>query len=215
MIHVFYCISGERLDDNLYNYFLNKLPAFYQEDIAKFRKWEDRQHRVFGKLLLIKGLEFLGLNAYSVNQLQFTKLKRPYFNESIDFNISHSGEYVVCAISTIAKVGIDIEEIKDIPLTDFTDQFSVEEMGSILKSKNELRSFYSLWTKKESFLKAIGTGLHVPLNKVQVAGNKIKWEKREWFLMELNFDENYCTHICADIAKPALELHKINLHAFN
>lgn len=215
MIHVFYCHSGVRLDDTLYNHFLNKIPPVYQTEIEKFRKWEDRQHRVLGKMLLVKGLEMLGLTAYSFDQLQFTKLKRPYFNGSIDFNISHSGKYVVCALSTSAKVGVDVEEIKDIPLTDFDNEFSAEEMKDILSSDDSLHTFYSLWTKKEAFLKAIGAGLHVPLNKVHVIDNTICWEENEWFLTELNLDKNYCTHVCANAFGCAVKIHEISLHEFN
>lgn len=216
MIHVFYCNSGVRLDNTLYNYFLNKIPLVYQEEIAKFRKWEDRQHRVLGKMLLIKGLEMLGLTPYSLDQLQFTKLKRPYFNSSnIDFNISHSGKYVLCAISTMAKIGVDVEEIKDIPIVDFTNEFSPEEMKSFLNSGDSLNSFYSLWTKKEAFLKAIGTGLYVPLNKVHVIDKKVNWEEKEWFLTELDLDKNYCANVCANIFKSAVKIHEISLREFN
>ncbi len=215
MIHVFYCNSGVRLDNTLYNYFLNKIPPVYQEEIAKFRKWEDRQHRVLGKILLVKGLEMLGLTAYSLDQLQYTNLKRPYLNGSIDFNISHSGEYVLCAISTMAKIGVDVEEITDIPITDFINEFSAEEMKSILGSEASLYSFYSLWTKKEAFLKAIGTGLHVPLNKVHVIDNKIGWEAKEWFLTKLDLDKNYCAHVCANTFECAVKIHEISLHEFN
>ncbi len=215
MVHVFYCISSERLDDTLYSYFLNKTPPVYQEGIAKFKKWEDRQHRVLGKMLLVKGLEMLGLTGYSLNQLKYTNLKRPYWNGSIDFNISHSGRYVVCVISTIAKIGVDVEEIKDISIIDFTNEFSAEEMKSFLSSDDSLHSFYSLWTKKEAFLKAIGIGLHVPLNKVHVIDNKICWEDREWFLKKLNLDKNYCAHLCANAVDCIVKIHEINLHEFN
>ncbi len=209
MIHVFYCTSAERLDDGLYNYFLNKIPVIFQNEVSRFRNWEDRQHRVLGKLLLVKGLGNLGLHSYSLDQLNFTNLKRPYFDETIDFNISHSGKYVICAISTSAKIGIDVEEIKDIPLTDFTNQFSADEMKNIVNAENTLRSFYGLWTKKEAFLKAIGTGLYVPLNKVQVTNNKITWEKNDWFLTELKLNKDYCAHVCADTFETRLQIREI------
>ncbi|MEO6637125.1 MAG: 4'-phosphopantetheinyl transferase superfamily protein [Ginsengibacter sp.] len=214
MIHVFYCISQPRLEDHLYNYFFTKIPPFLQDEISKFRNWEDRQHRVFGKLLLIKGLDILGLSDYSINRLRFTNLKRPYFDESMDFNISHSGKYVVCAISTSAKIGIDIEEIKEIPLTDFTDQFSTDEMKNISNADNSMHSFYSLWTKKEAFLKAIGTGLYVPLNKVHVINNTISWKNNDWFLKELPIDNDYCVHICADVLDIGVQIHEIILQDF-
>lgn len=209
MIHVFYCTCPEKSDVDLYNYLLSKIPAVFQNEISRFRNLEDRLHRVFGKLLLVKGLEILGISGYTLDQLNFTNLKRPYFDESIDFNISHSGKCVVCAISTSAKIGVDIEEIKDIPLTDFTDQFSAGEMKNIVNAENSLRSFYGLWTKKEAFLKAIGKGLYVPLNKVQVIDNKIKWKKSDWFLTELILNKDYCAHVCTNTHETGLQLYEI------
>ncbi len=214
MIQVFYSISPEESDEDLYNYLLSKLPDVLQNDISRFRNLEDRLQRILGKVLLVKGLGMLGIKDWTLEQLKFTDLKRPYFDESIDFNISHSGKCVVCAISNSARIGIDIEEIKDIPLGDFTDQFSDDEMKNILNGENSLRSFYGLWTKKEAFLKAIGKGLYVPLNKVLVIDNIIKWKTKDWFLMELILHKDYCAHVCSSTPETALEIYEISPQEF-
>ncbi len=72
----------------------------------------------------------------------------------IDFNISHSNHFVVCAISTNCKIGIDIEQIKPTSLFDFKDRFSEEEWKIILTSDNTYFWFYYYWTAKEAAIKA-------------------------------------------------------------
>lgn len=80
----------------------------------------------------------------------------PFFN----FNISHSGDWVVCAISC-KNVGIDIEQVMDIDLGIARRFFSEQEYKDIIgKPKhNQLSYFYDLWTLKESYIKYKGKGL--------------------------------------------------------
>ncbi|MDQ3682556.1 MAG: hypothetical protein M3352_05720, partial [Bacteroidota bacterium] len=146
MIHLYYNRTSAKFDSKIFDHFLNKLPPIIQNQILKFRKWEDRQRVMVGKMLLIEGLKSLGYDAYLLNELKFTALQKPYFDNSLHFNISHSGEYIICAISNTNKVGVDIEEIKDIPLVDFDNEFSEKELQKIYTSENPLQLFYTLWT---------------------------------------------------------------------
>ncbi len=209
MIYIFYCTSRDQLDVESFNHFLKKLPTNVQLQILKFKKWEDRQRSLFSKLLLIKGLNIMGQNSYSIDQLKYTRYKRPYFDNNIDFNISHSGEYIICGISFNHKIGIDIEEVRKIPIGDFENEFSLKEMEAILNSKKSLRSFYTLWTQKESFLKAIGTGLHIPLNKIGINNEKIEWNNKNWYLSELKLHGRYISHLCADFFHPKINVQKL------
>lgn len=209
MIYIFYCTFREQLDVESFNHFLKKLPTNVQLQILKFKKWEDRERSLFSKLLLIKGLNIMGQNSYLIDQLKYTRYKRPYFDNNIDFNISHSGEYIICGISFNHKIGIDIEEVREIPIGDFENEFSLKEMEAILNSKKSLRSFYTLWTQKESFLKAIGTGLHVPLNKIGIKNEKIEWDNKNWYLSELKLHDRYISYLCVDFFHPKINIQKL------
>ncbi|MDQ3681738.1 MAG: hypothetical protein M3352_01540, partial [Bacteroidota bacterium] len=59
-------------------------------------------------------------------------------------------------------------------------------------------------TQKEAFLKAIGTGLNIPLNKVAIEDNKIVWNKEVWFLKEINIHPGYISHLSTDTFLPAI-----------
>lgn len=209
MVYIFYSKSCNRLEEGLFNSLLQQVPFNVQSQILKHRKWEDKQRSLFGKLLLITGLKSLGLISYSLKDLKWTKFRKPYFDNVTDFNISHSGEYTICAISNTNKVGIDIEEIQDIPLYGFESQFSKKEWEKVLNAENSLRSFYTLWTQKEAFIKAIGTGLYFPLNEVFIENNKIIWDNKEWLLEEINLDQRYISYLSTDNFLPKLVIEKI------
>ncbi len=209
MIHLFYTRTKIKFEPKFFDSFLKQLPSTIQTDILKFRKWEDRQRGLLGKILLIEGINLLGHDTGLLNNMKFTRFKKPYFSHAIHFNISHSGEYTICAVSNTMKVGVDIEEIKEIPLVDFDNEFSKKELEEIYTAENPLQLFYTYWTQKEAFLKAIGTGLNVPLNKVAIRDSKIIWNKEVWFIKEIKIDPQYISHLSTDAISPIIEMHKI------
>ncbi|GMK38055.1 4'-phosphopantetheinyl transferase [Paenibacillus sp. CCS19] len=83
----------------------------------------------------------------------------------LHFNVSHSGNWVVCAISD-GPVGIDIEQIQPIDMEVSRRFFSPAEHAQLiaLPMEEQLNRFYELWTLKESFVKAVGMGLSMPLD---------------------------------------------------
>ena len=113
----------------------------------------------------------------SHNSLEFSAsdLGKPFLSEcsSIHFNITHSGNWVGCAVSN-APVGIDIERHKSMN-TDIAERFfSVEETEFIKERADEYTErFFRIWTLKESYIKAIGKGLHCPLNSFSVISNNM------------------------------------------
>lgn len=89
--------------------------------------------------------------------------------DGIYFNLSHSGEMVVCAVSE-KPVGCDIEQIKDAPKRVAERSFSTAEKEHLKQFSGEAynREFFRIWTKKESYLKMTGQGIRVPLDKVEL-----------------------------------------------
>ncbi len=89
-----------------------------------------------------------GLNAYTVKK---TKSGKPYFEQGYpNFNISHSGQYVCCALSDI-PVGIDVETVR--PISSFV-------MKRFLKSEETMpEKQIRLWTRYESLGKCLGCGI--------------------------------------------------------
>lgn len=101
---------------------------------------------------------------------------KPFLMSSCDyplkFNLSHAGDYAIYGFSENRELGIDIEQFK--PMLDreqiVSRFFSKEEVEAYfrLPEKDRVRAFFSCWTRKEAFIKAIGDGLHYSLDSFSV-----------------------------------------------
>lgn len=91
---------------------------------------------------------------------------------SLQFNLSHSGEYALVAVTMHEAIGIDIERLRSgRPLLKLAERFfSARESAELRSLPEQLQedAFYACWTRKEAYLKAIGTGLATPLNAFDV-----------------------------------------------
>lgn len=91
---------------------------------------------------------------------------KPYLTDYPDLfiNVSHSGDFAVCVASD-TEVGIDIQKIRTANFRIAQRYFTKEECDFI--GSDNLR-FFDLWSRKESYVKATGTGITVPLNSFSV-----------------------------------------------
>jgi len=109
--------------------------------------------------------------------LSYTKYGKPYLEgyKGIYFSISHSEEYVLIALSS-SRMGVDIECIKNIDDTMINSQFfTKEEIRKILyeDKTNKIKTFYSIWTQKEAFIKAIGVGMYIEPSTFDMLNEKM------------------------------------------
>ncbi|MEO5892707.1 MAG: 4'-phosphopantetheinyl transferase superfamily protein [Ferruginibacter sp.] len=211
MVQIFYYRCNERMPPAVFQHYLAQVPPFTQKKIQSFKHWQDAERSLAGNILLLKGLKEMNITGIELARLQYNAFQKPYFDNQVQFNISHSGLYTICAISCTNAVGIDVEEIKEIPLGDFTEFFYYEEWQEVLNAVDPTRAFYTLWTKKESFLKVIGTGLNVPLNKIIIRNEQISWENKNWLLQPVLLDELHVCHLCTNIPKPSFTVEAVQL----
>ncbi len=71
MIHLFYTRTKIKFEPKFFDSFLKQLPSTIQTEILKFRKWEDRQRGLLGKILLIEGIKLLGHDTGLLNNMKF------------------------------------------------------------------------------------------------------------------------------------------------
>lgn len=201
-------------------YYLKIEESMTLERILKFKKYISRKRAVkvdHYKFENDKKLSILGelliryaicLNCNVINsEIKFKENRYgKLFIESIEdvfFNLSHSGSYVICGISD-QKIGIDIEEIKDIDLSIASEFFCKSENDLILSAhgSDKIEYFYSIWCLKESYIKYEGRGLHIALDSFcfSIAGKTIKLIDSSNF-KDINFemlpiDSNYKSAVC-------------------
>ena len=205
LVAILYHKSNENLmETEAFKQFFLHLPPFLQEKIGSYRKWQDQQRCIIGNMLVVSGLQFLGLTSLSLHNLKYTAFQRPYLHHNIDFNVSHAGDFTICAVSETTRVGIDIEKIEPIDIEVFKTQLTRAELDEISQAYDSTFCFYQLWTKKEAFSKALGTGLSSPLTEIKLVHNKVQWKAREWFLHEIKLEKGYVCYLCTTSSAPEI-----------
>lgn len=90
---------------------------------------------------------------------------------NLRFNLSHSRDLALLAVSEGNEVGIDVEFIR--PISENISQrfFTAAETAAMAATPEGQRmaQFYALWTCKEAFLKGIGSGITGGLDKFSVS----------------------------------------------
>ncbi|MBS7233711.1 4'-phosphopantetheinyl transferase superfamily protein [Flavobacterium psychroterrae] len=211
MIHIYYAYLSEKNHENLVKTNLHKFPQEYQNKIKSFRRWQDAQSSMLGRLLLYKGIKELYGNKIHFNDLRYTRYKKPYFEDSfVKFNISHSGEIVVCALCDNCEIGIDIELVTNVELNDFKSQMTSKEWDNVLSSNSTEASFFDYWTQKEAVLKAYGNGLTIPLRSFEILDNKTQIKNEKFFLKKIAIDEKYKCYIAQNVNINQFSITKYN-----
>ncbi len=95
------------------------------------------------------------------------------FNSSLQFNLSHSEDLVVYAVTCDRSVGIDIEYIRPLPdAAQLAQRFFTTRENALLQalpSTQQNTAFFHCWTRKEAYLKACGDGIANGLDRVEVS----------------------------------------------
>ncbi|MVO99926.1 4'-phosphopantetheinyl transferase superfamily protein [Paenibacillus lutrae] len=121
--------------------------------------------------------------------------------EECGYNVTHSGEWVAVAVADV-EVGIDVEQIKPIDrgiAERFFSRGENEDLGR-LRPEEQLDYFYDLWTLKESYIKAVGKGLSIPLGSFTLRknGESIVLEPEEThFFKQYELDGPYKLSVCS------------------
>jgi 4'-phosphopantetheinyl transferase len=203
-IHI-YRINFEaiRLEDDL----RNKLQASEISRAEKFRFDDDRLKYIAGRAWLRELISrYLQHNPLDL-EIEVNQYGKPYVNgmqnsDTLQFNLSHSGDWIVYAFGLRDELGIDIEKINgSIDHIETAEQFcTVNELCYMKDSENKAElteKFFRIWTRKEAVLKASGMGLFPNLRRVDVLEDKITItpEQSTWTVTDIHIDKDYKTAI--------------------
>jgi 4'-phosphopantetheinyl transferase len=183
--------------------FEDTLPAALRARHARYVRREDRELRTLGMWVLVRLLESFGYTGDVLRRLDYGPFGRPFFSglKGFDFNLSHSGNYAVCAASTGGRVGIDIEVMRPLNLFEFEDVFAPETWNAILRAPDSQRAFFHCWTQLESIFKAEGSGLSGPLKELRLGACSALSREQPWFFQELKIDDEYACHVATDMSE--------------
>lgn len=156
LVHLF-DTSEKNIDDLL------SLPCLKDEDFKIFEKYKDIEKKKE------KIVSTYFKNKY-IGEYFFSNEGKP-LSKKIYFNISHSRGVVVFVMDE-SPIGIDIEKVRDVN-DNLKNYISSQEEKEYI---GDNKSFFEIWTSKESLVKCIGTGIKEKPNKIPslpINGKKI------------------------------------------
>lgn len=167
MIDIYGFKIKERIDKKFFDYFLSFVSLKKRAKIKKIIFYCDAQRSLMGEIIAKFAIcKRINIDNDSL-KISHNKYGKPILlkPKGVYYNISHSGDWVVCAVDN-NPIGIDVELIRKIDINNIARRFfSKNEYIDLLNRENDsLRYFYILWTLKESYIKAIGKGLTIPLD---------------------------------------------------
>lgn len=133
-------------------------------------------------------------------------------HEQLRFNLTHKHDRAALAVSGGYEVGLDLEELRQtIPYLKMAERFfyrrETEELLN-LPDYEQLAAFYRCWTRKEAYLKGLGSGLTRPANSFRVSllpgqppilddfQNQVL--SQNWSLYDVDVPEGYCAALAVE-----------------
>lgn len=164
-------------NQNLISVYQKYLSVDEQEKASRFKFKVDKERFIISRgILRILSGRFLQIDPKQI-EFNYSEYGKPSYRENQDlkFNLSHSEDMIVIGFTKGFEIGIDVEFIKTDfePLKLARNFFSKTEITLLENQpKSELfKTFFRCWTRKESFIKAEGSGLSFPLDQFAVSAD--------------------------------------------
>ena len=197
------------LDSEVYEQYYEKVPRFRQEKADHIKDSRKRAQSIGAWILYEKMCERYKLSHVNI------------------YNLSHSGDYVLCSVEDSGKkdvkLGCDMEEIKKLHLKLIERYFLENEKKYILEQTTEEEqkaAFYRYWVLKESFMKATrrGMGLGLDTFEIQIPQSEVPYLLRmpkevegTYYFKEYSLEIPYRICVCATERMFAEKLQKVEL----
>lgn len=137
--------------------------------------------------------------------LQFNRNARgkPFLKDSdLEFNVSHSRDRLLVAVTSGRAVGVDIEFRRSgLNMQSIAKRwFTPEERAFFQTLENPDKGFFEIWAKKEAYVKALGIGIYKELNSFSVPLGETPFfptlgTDEQWFFQTLEIDSGYAAAV--------------------
>jgi len=180
-----------------------------EEKASRLFNPKDKERYIVSKYCLRKILaHFSNTHAHQL-EFEFQDNKKPTIIMGIDFNISHTEDYVLIVISA-KPVGIDVEFLnRDFDFKSILPiSFSQKEISFIGEEEVDPLNFYLLWTRKEALLKATGEGISDNLHQVECMNSFHERNGENYKMKSLILDDNYLVSLAVQKDQHRLKFWK-------
>ena len=144
------------------------LSKYRQERVNSQKLPNRRKASIAAELLLISAIHSCRPDIQPPLDIIAGQYGKPELNnQDLHFSLSHSGDFIAAALCDSA-VGVDIQK-RAVYSTALVNRFFAEaERDYIAAAQDKNYAFTEIWSLKESYIKAVGTGMHMPLNSFSV-----------------------------------------------
>lgn len=154
----------------------------------RYKKVDDQKRCIAGGLMIKRFLD-----GAEITENKYGKLVA---DNGVHFNLSHSGKYVLFALSDI-DIGCDIEKVRSIDVYKAGRiVFGNNETDQIKESSDKMDAFLKLWTKKESLLKCLGEGFYRNAKSVDVSNDFYDENGERYYFKTWTFSD-YVISVCS------------------
>jgi 4'-phosphopantetheinyl transferase len=221
-IHLWLAWLGEITDWRQLAEYRSLLSEEESDRQARFHLYRDR-HRY----LVTRAMQRTVLSRYvdiAPNALRFTvnDYGRPSIaleharTTGIEFNLSHTDGLVVMGVARARAIGVDVENVRtrEVDIGVAERYFATEEVAELrtLPGQRQKERFFEYWTLKESYIKARGLGLAIPLDRFALHlgdPNRIRLtiaaslqdSAANWAFWQIRLSHDHLTAVCAELGR--------------
>lgn len=217
MTRVYWADVSPLCDDTIFEACRQRLPEQRLQKLQKLRHRQDKNLSIASWLVLSEALK--GFPNYNGNEdIIIQKNGKIMFadNPCVHFNISHSGDVAMCAVSDVT-VGVDVQLICDFKEKICRRYFLPREADFVLKepdSSKRQSKFFDIWTLKEAYAKMTGGGLG-EFRKFEINPACKTHVRSDGIVADVSFRQfdipGYKTAVCVRSGEKDFDFKRINL----
>jgi 4'-phosphopantetheinyl transferase len=196
-------------DPSYLNQGLALLPGDQRHCILRYRRHSDQLLHLTGRLLVRQYLLQAG-QPFLWSDWQESSAGKPFLSNGPCFNISHAGNQVVVAFSQRA-VGVDIELEQEVDTASLTRYFHPAEQEFIRAAASPTNAFFTLWTRKEALLKAVGVGIAEQLAAHNCLLPWVSMQHTDWHLHSVPTQAGYFMALATPLPHATWQLVEVPL----
>jgi len=184
---------------------------------AKFRKPEDAEVFILCRGLLRRVLADCLNTEPSGLRFNRNAQGKPFLEDGkLDFNVSHSRDRLLIAVTAGRAVGVDIEFRRSgLNMKSIAKRwFAPEEQEFFQALEKQEEGFFGIWAKKEAYVKALGVGIYKDLNTFAVPLGEKPFSPNiektgQWFFQTLEIDPDYAASVVSEA--PPVPVSLVNM----
>lgn len=196
---IFSCNINNIPDCDLYDWY-NRMSIERKESVKKMLVPHKQKLRIAADHICREAIsEFCRISPDDIT-FSANEHGKPYAVDlDVNFSISHSGDYVICAVSE-KEIGADIEKIREVK-SDVSKRFASESETEYISSRKN--GLFEIWTLKEAYFKCIGTGINKNIKNVSfdIKENDILCSEEGYKFSFHNIADGYICSVCEEVIK--------------